>query len=468
MNFKLKALAVAASTLPALMFAQAPVLADPAAPAAAPVPVQAQAPAPATVPAEVATEMNKAVTTHVPATAQGIVRKDMAEYCKEVGITIGEVTPKGAIYLEGLKRVEANAASPDFIRMRAINFAEAYSEAVTKYVMDKMGKTEAEQFNQTFRDESSDRLQPSKDVKTTTERIAEKVEQLTEAKLDDGLKKLGVTPAGSLAEKRQLALKELTKKSFNDAMGSSAGLLPVQTFEGWDGKGKYALGCVIRGGEETETIAECLRLKQRPVLSRPDKGLTVEEAMPTDEELVSQFGVRMFFDKNGVPALLSFGQWGSAYTGTDEEMAEDAMEHALKQAKAEADDQLTMFINSTISVHEESNRGRVYENAAVFDANGVPMEQSVKGIVDSTLKEARQKGSDTMIGRSTVCEKVIKHPSGQKIAVCVRMWSFGQYEAMKRIIERPQEPVTVQPPPAPVVTPTPGTPGKRRGRGYDF
>ena len=106
-----------------------------------------------------------------------------------------------------------------------------------------------------------------------------------------------------------------------------------------------------------------------------------------------------------------------------------------------------MFINSSISLHQESERGRIKENAAAFDANGVPTEQTVKGIIDTNLQQARQKGADTMIGRSTVCEKVIVHPtSGQKIALCVRMWSFGQYDAMKRIIERRQpDPVPAQP-----------------------
>ena len=203
------------------------------------------------------------------------------------------------------------------------------------------------------------------------------------------------------------------------------------------------------------------------MLSRPDRGLTVQEALPTDAELISQFGVRMFFDKNGVPALLSFGQWGSAYTGTDEDMAEDAMEHAVKQARNVADDQLTMFINSTITLHQESERGRTRENAVVFDANGVPTEQTVKGIIDTNLEQARQKGSDTMIGRSTVCEKVLVHPtSGQKVAICVRMWSFGQYDAMKRIIERkPLQEVTA---PAPAPAQPAGTSGKNRGRSYDF
>lgn len=468
MKFTVKVLALAVLMAPAFVLAQ-----DAAAPAAVPAAAAATqaapAAAPATIPAEASTALNKAATTHVPLTARSIVEKDIDAFCKEAGITLGEVTPKGAIYLKGLKRVEVNKTSPDFVRMRMLNFSEAYSDAVAKYVMDKMGATLAEQFNETFMDQSSDRLQSARTFKSTAERIEEKVKQLAEAKLDDGLRKLGVTPnpSATVAEKRVLAKKTLVQKTLNNAVGSAAGLLPIQTFEGWDEQGKYALGCVIRGGAETETIAECLRYKQRPVLSRPDRGLTVQEALPTDAELISQFGVRMFFDKNGVPALLSFGQWGSAYTGTDEDMAEDAMEHAVKQARNVADDQLTMFINSTITLHQESERGRTRENAVTFDVNGVPTEQTVKGIIDTNLEQARQKGSDTMIGRSTVCEKVLVHPtSGQKVAVCVRMWSFGQYDAMKRIIERKPLQEMAAPASAPV-QPT-GTSGKNRGRSYDF
>ena len=423
---------------------------------------------PAIVPAESAASMNKDVTTHVAPTAKSIVAADINAYCRERGITIGEVTPQGSIYLKGLRCVDVNNAHPDFIRMRTLNFAEAYSDAVAKYVMDKVGVTAAEQFNEAFVDQSSDRLQPAKTVKGTMERITEKTVQLTEAQLDAGLRKLGVAvePGASIGLKRDLARKTIQKTSVNDAVGSSAGLLPVQTFEGWDEKGKYALGCVVRGGEMVETIAECLRDKRRPVLSRPEAGLTVAEALPTDAELVSQFGVRLFFDKAGVPALLSFGQWGSAYTGTDEDIADDAMDHAMKQAKAEADDQLTMFINSTITLHQESGRGREKMDSVTFDENGVPTEQSVRNIIDTSLEQARQKGSDTMIGRSTVCEKVLVHPaSGQKIALCVRMWSFKQYDAMRQIIEhRPPS----LPAGAATTVPASGTPGKSRGRSYDF
>ena len=448
-------------TIFAVMLVFSAVRAQEAAPAAG-----GNAGAPAPISAEAAAEMNKAVTTRVKPSAKGIVAKDIKAYCDEMGITIGAVTKTDAIYLKGVERVNQRAASPNFVRSRTMAYEKAYQKAVASYVMDKFGSEAVRQFNTYFRDESSNRLAPAADSKTTMERIAEKTAQLAEAKLDEGLRAMGVTPAGSVAEKRKLAEDSIVKSSIRNAVGSSAGLLPVQTFEGWNEGGQYAVGVVIRGGAETETIAECLRLKMRPALVRPEAGCSVAEAMPSDDELVSQFGVRLFFDKDGVPALLSFAQWGSAYTGTDEDAAEDALDHAMVQAEALANEQLTIFINSTISVKETSDKSEEKSSAAVFDANGVPTEEKVVEYIDKAMKSSAIQGNDTLIGRSTVAKKVLVHPSsGQKLAVCVRMWSFGQYDAMKRIIEKPKP--AVETPAAPSAQPE-GTSGKRRGRSYDF
>ena len=414
------------------------------------------------IPAEAASEVNKAVTTHVKTSAKSKVATDIAAYCKDMNITIGAVRPDGTLYLSGVERVNANEKSPNFVRSRMMAYTKAYQKAVAGYVRDKFGVEAVKQFNTYFMDQSSNRLQPSVDAKSTLERIFEKAGQLTEAKLDAGLRAMGVTPSGSVLEKRKLAEDSIVTRSTRTAIGSAAGLLPVQTFEGWNEDGKYAVGVVIRGGIDTETIAECLRYKMRPVLSRPDAGLTVEQALPTEDELVSQFGVRLFFDTKGVPALLSFAQWGSAYNGTDEDAAEDAMDHAMIQAEALANEQLTTFINSTISVSESSDKGESKNTNVVFDANGVPTEEKVIDYIDAAMKSSTVTGSDTMIGRSTVLKKVIEHPqSRQKLAVCVRMWSFGQYDAMKRTIERPKP--AVQQPAA-----SSGTSGSRRGRSYDF
>ena len=124
-----------------------------------------------------------------------------------------------------------------------------------------------------------------------------------------------------------------------------------------------------------------------------------------------------------------------------------------------------MFINSSVTLLKESEKSEEQTRDALFDENGVPSEAKLREYIDSVSKSSESVGQDTMIGRSTVCRKVVVHPAnGRKLAVVVRMWSFGQYEAMKRLIERPKPAVRV---PAPAPTP-PGPAGIRRGKNYDF
>ena len=415
------------------------------------------------VPAEAAEELNKVVATQAPASAKGLVDEDIDAYCREAGIVLGYVKGKDAFYIKGVERVLANVKSPNFVKSRSLAYAKAYQNAVADYVMLKYGTTTAEQYNTLFTDASSDRLEPSSDVKGTMARLLEKTAQLAEAKLDEGLRKMGVTPAGSVTEKRNLMKNAIVRRSMNRAVGSSAGLLPVQTFEGWTEKGQYAVGVVVRGGVDTELLAQAFRTKQRPLLSRPAAGLTVEEALPEGAALASQFGVRMFFDKSGTPTLMSFGQWGSSYAGENEDMAEAALDHAREQAVCEADDNLTMFINSTLSMAKESERSEDASQDVSFDENGVPSLADVVKYVDRSLKSSEMHGSDTMRGRVTAggFPKVIKHRSGHKVAVCVRIWNFDQYDAMSR---------TPQPAAKKAKGPSvrTGDRGVSRGKSYDF
>ena len=229
---------------------------------------------------------------------------------------------------------------------------------------------------------------------------------------------------------------------------------------------KYAVGVALRGGLVTEEVASCLREKQMPKLARPT-GMSVREAIPGDEELPAQFGVRLFFDETGTPALLGFGQWGVSYAGTDEDMLDRAEESARKQAERAVNEVLTQFINSTISVSEESERAESVSSSALFDDEGNVSEEGVKNLIDRVHEQSTMRGSDSMIGRSTPKPAVIvDHPSGHAVAVCVRMWSFGQYDAMKRVVDRNAE------------RPSGRTPaqrkfgesgsGTRRGRSFDF
>ena len=431
--------------------------------------VDAAAVAPAVVEAvsaEGAESINKDVTTYV--SSKQMMEEMFADYAAERGIDYGVPNAKGTTYVCGSATVKANVNSASFIKSRALAYDIAYQDAIAKLVMDLTGQEMIKSVREYYDDQSDDRLEMPKNLEAAETGVMKKLAVLAEAKVDEGLVKMGIDPAKYTdvgpGQKKQLFKDALVKQSLRKAFYSAAGFLPVQTFETRTEKGIYTIGVVLRSDADCTEIAKCLKAKKRPAICRTS-GLTIKEALPTDEELLTQFGVRLYFDETGMPSLLSFGQWGSSFTGTDERKIERAMESAFAQAESSANEQLTAFINSKIAVEEASERGEIEEESLLAAGNGKLTEEAIVKVIDKIAKSSTITGNDTLIGRSTVLKKTLQHPSGHKVACVVRRWSFGQLEAAKAIINGGKRP------PKPVAKPKPLAPadrGKRSGRTYDF
>lgn len=420
----------------------------------------------AAISAEGAESINKDATTFV--TSKELMQEMFDEYAKARGIaSYGTPNEKGATYFCGSATVKANVKSASFVKSRAIAYDVAYQDAVAKLVMDLTGQEMFKSVREYFDDQSDDRLNAPANFDESQTGILKKLAVLTEAKLDQGLAKMGIDPSKYTAmkpeQKKQLFMDSLVKQSTRKAFYSAAGFLPVQTFETRTENGFYTIGVVIRSDADCTEIAKSLRAKARPVICR-ESGLTIQEALPADEELLTQFGVRLYFDEAGMPALLSFGQWGSSFTGTDERKIERAMESAFAQAEASANEQLTAFINSKIAVAEIAERGEIEnENLKFNDDGSVNQEEFVK-IIDRVIKSSTITGNDSLIGRSTVLRKSLVHPSGHKIAIVVRRWSFGQLDSATAILNGGKRQPKA---PSPIKATTEDS-GKRQGRSYDF
>ena len=180
--------------------------------------------------------------------------------------------------------------------------------------------------------------------------------------------------------------------------------------------------------------------------------------------MTSNFGVRLYYDESGTPSLLSFGQWGSSYTGKSAAMAERAEDQALNQARMLADSGLTAFINSFMDAAESGSAGESISEGIVFTDDGNATPESVANVADVYVKKIRQSGSDTMKGRSTVYDEILTHPNGHKVAVVVRRWSFATVDAVDAIdAVKPPEKTEAEKPAA-----HKEGAGVRKGRTYDF
>ena len=76
----------------------------------------------------------------------------------------------------------------------------------------------------------------------------------------------------------------------------------------------------------------------------PARAQDLTERYKDPSQLLQDFGVRRMFDKQGLPVIVSFAQWGSGYRGKDPDFAARYEEAAETQAEALADGQIADFL----------------------------------------------------------------------------------------------------------------------------
>ncbi|MGN0866655.1 MAG: DUF6844 domain-containing protein [Oligosphaeraceae bacterium] len=387
------------------------------------------------------------------------------EYARERGFVYGMPTPQGVTYQKEVASVKAGADSPNFVKARTMAFERAFQDGVARMVMDFAGKEVVTACREYFRDGSDDIYDETTSLDDAARRITDKAAMLTEKELDAALVELGVSPEEltrkSVTERRNIFTDRLVKKAVKKAVGDSSGIVPVCSFECVDQAGGYSVGVVFRFDQKSREIARCLAKKVRPPARTP--GAPVDTLLPPRESLVNQFGVRVVIDEEGMPAILSFAQYG-VDDSADARRLERNQDAALRQAESLADQQITLFVNSSIQVENVSETGEEdIEDVLHFD-NGEKYLQNVVQYVDRLRNTSTRQGSDSLAGRRTLVSRILTHPSGHKVAMVVRMWSFRSLDEVKNTLQTPRNP-----PRAPArKTGVQEGPAVRKGHTYDF
>ena len=407
----------------------------------------------------------EAVASEAKASVKGkdLLKDAFRAFADEIGITYGTATPDGRFYSKGQSVVDADVASPQFVKSRSMAYERAYLDAVARFMVDCYGRETTARVSEFYGNQSSD----AEDAPVAKANgLMAKIGLLAEAKVDKALAEEGVPSEkyakASIVEKRTLLRDAIAIETANKALHQSSGCIPVKTFEARGDDGRYYIGVVVRYDRASKTLAECFRRKVRPALVR-EGGLTVKQVLPPEDEIVNNFGVRLYFDETGTPALLSFGQFGSSYTGKSERMAERAEEQALRQARMLADSGLTAFINSFVDASESSTVSEEITDSRIFTDDGNATPEEASRVLDIYRRTTKQTGTDTMKGRSTVFEEIVTHPNGHKVAVVVRRWGFDTLDAVSAI----------DAPPRPSAKPTAPSAvregsGVRKGATFDF
>ena len=367
-----------------------------------------------------------------------LVEEAIDAYFNKRSIIEGVTGKGGKVYYRAVMRVSAKPSSPSWVKSRQIAFEKALLKAQSEYVFNNFGRNTVKT-EQTIQADNSDNAYDFDENKVTRSQIGalyDKAVALGQAKLNELLVDAGVDPAEyeaiPKAQRKTLYLNSYLTTSIKNAIGESSGLLPVRTFEGSDGSGNHAIGVVMIRSDKLQQLASDMSRQREPFMTAT-KGKPLSRYIDfSGEQLATQFGVRVVFNEQGKPQVLSYGQWGFGYEGKNESRLDRARSHSADKADAVAIDALTIFMNSRLAYENESTSGEVINNFIEKQGEEVT-EEDITTIIDKMNQEIKLSASAKLSGTRIVKRWKYKHPYGHEIIGRVRMWSMDGVEQSKAI-----------------------------------
>lgn len=321
------------------------------------------------------------------------------------------------------------------------SFDKAMMKLQEKYLMIRFGKTTTDKIKSFYSDRSTNAkdiaLPPVEDPGYLGKLldVFEKGLDVTEKKLDQKLIELGVSPE-ELArltpkKKKDVFRDKFLKKTIRQASGSISGLFPIQTNVITDNAGRTVVGIVAIVSPKTIQIAKDISLQRKSVIL--GKGRDISSLLPAkDAEYLGTLGVRLTYDEDGTPAIISYGI-ASYRPDTDDDYINDELKSEAKaDAVSSADAQIAEIINGRMNAKNERKRGeeiRKYVEREMKPESDT-VEKTIKNIIKITDNEAKSSARAKLQGISTVKRWRYTSKSGQKFVGAARVWKYSTLQAV--------------------------------------
>ncbi|MFC6671908.1 hypothetical protein [Marinobacterium aestuariivivens] len=145
------------------------------------------------------------------------------------------------------------------------------------------------------------------------------------------------------------------------------------------------------------------------------------------QALIHEFGIRKMYDDQGYPVLISFGQSGTGYAGSDFSRIMDARKGAFLYAKADAYAHYAYLLNSTGSTDLNTSQKSTRETdgvATVEQGDVIESEESRLQLIKTINNEINARaGIDNLPGTRQLLRWTEKHPVyGNEINGVVYIW----------------------------------------------
>ena len=388
--------------------------------------------------------------------AELMVERMMEEWLEEgTGRAIRESGSLNVV--QGTSLVKLRVDDKRWGKARSLAFQDAFVQAMGDYVKSARQRSSVSLIREYFEEdipESQLIYQEGEPADSYLERVVVKSAALAEQTLDQALAESGMSDDEirrlSTPVQKRVALRDsISRRTLTEAVGSAAGLIPVKTFEGVDDEGNSAIGVVAVYSERMRHIAS--RISRGDVV-RPDpdrvRGTIMSQIDSYGEDkLPNEFGVRIMWDEQGYPAIVSFGQWGWSPANLSKRKRAQRRKFARKQAANDALSNLTVFIKASTRFTDEGNVGRDVEEAVNLSGDDLAEEVEEVEIVDRLVETAKIRAQVDLTGYTRERSWSTRHPllEEHEIVGVVAYWSPSREDAIRTTIgKEPKHPPPVE------------------------
>lgn len=375
------------------------------------------------------------------ASAQDITPKSIEdffdEFANEYGISYGE-SINGKTFFSAKATAMVGTNDADFAKALSVAYNEAFLNLQIDFIRDAYGKQAAQTLRKTFTDNSTNAKEFEKlPPESIFAQLLTKISELAGAKLDEMLTNLGVDFQKGLSEERKkiLMAENLVKNIQTTAMGQISGLVPIQTAVTKDGS-TYDIGVIAVMSEKTVQIARDMKFKRNSIIK--GKGKNIKEFLPTTNDgFLDEFGIRLVYDENGAPVILSYGRWGYIKNSSDEYVNKRQKDIAQKQAAAQADAAISEFVALSLSLKENSQSGKDVEHALtqlITSGNTQESEKVAKNIIDIASSEVKATSNMQLKGIRTLKRWSASDKNNVEHVGVVRFYSYANVKNINEVL----------------------------------
>ncbi len=344
--------------------------------------------------------------------------------------------------LQGRSIVSVPPTNPDWVRLRMLAYEDAVLDAQAQYASLQGVEIRSETIKGLLK--GADSPPPYTDTRSPDQaaEIVRKALAVAGGTLDQNLKDQGIDPKKyeQLPEpQKTILLRDYLKIQVGRrAFARLVGVLPVQSFEAQDGAGTYEIGVVMIASPLIQDFAEQVTKARGEFSPDPARAQDLTTLYSDQDQLLQDFGIRRLFDKQGLPVIVSFAQWGSGYRGTDPVFAAKYEEAAEAQAEALADGQLADFLAGNVDSSNDTTVGQQVDRIALSMPDGETKVEEAKKVIDEQRKLIKRVANVRLVGVRTLYSWTGKHPDSETpIIGVIRIWSAASEKGVRAQQEKP-------------------------------